>query len=180
LQPVLGLLSSLPSVLPLLLPLLLPPLLLPLLLSISFSSATTATATTPATAPATATAPAAAVAAAAHHAGVMLLYMHGVGSRSRSSSEVYQPMPKPSPFKLPNPKWLGREGSCKRSRASYDCLMIERSGPATKRWRRSCRRVLCHRCCSKHLMWCREVLQSWVQHACAATYLLLQFMWFSS
>jgi hypothetical protein len=65
-----------------------------------------------------------------HHAGVMLLYMHGVGSLARSSSEVYQPMPKPSPLRLPKPRWLGSDGSCKRSRASYDCLMIDRSGPA--------------------------------------------------
>jgi hypothetical protein len=65
-----------------------------------------------------------------HHAGVMLLYMHGVGSLARSSSEVYQPMPNPSPLRLPNPRWLGSDGSCKRSRASYDCLMIDRSGPA--------------------------------------------------
>ena len=66
----------------------------------------------------------------AHHAGVMLLYMQGVGSPSRKSSGAYQPIPKPSPLRLPNPRWLGREGSCSLSRASYDCLIMDRSGPA--------------------------------------------------
>lgn len=56
--------------------------------------------------------------------------MHGLGSPSRSSSVAYQPMPNPSPFRLPNPRWLGSDGSCRRSLASYDCLMIDLSGPA--------------------------------------------------
>lgn len=63
----------------------------------------------------------------------MLLYMQGVGSPSRRSSGAYQPMPNPSPLRLPNPRWLGREGSCRRSRASYDCLMMDLSGPVQLR-----------------------------------------------
>jgi hypothetical protein len=65
------------------------------------------------------------------HAGVMLLNRHGAGSSARRSSGENQPMPKPSPFKLPKPRCIGNDGSCRRSRASYDCLMMERSGHKT-------------------------------------------------
>jgi hypothetical protein len=66
-----------------------------------------------------------------HHAGVMEVNTHGVGSFSRWTSSLYHPMPKPSPFRLPWPRWWGSVGSLSRSRASYDCLMMERSGHST-------------------------------------------------
>jgi hypothetical protein len=36
-----------------------------------------------------------------------------------------------APFRLPKPRCSGKLGSCSLSRASYDCLMMERSGQRT-------------------------------------------------
>lgn len=67
---------------------------------------------------------------APYHAGVTDVKTQGMGSGG-SLHALCHPMPKPSPFKLPWARCEGKLVSMIRSRASYDCLMIDLSGHST-------------------------------------------------